>query len=196
MKIMAIADIESKALWDHYNFNRLDDTDLIISCGDLDPRYLSFLVTCANIPLLYVHGNHDDRYARIPPEGCINIDGQIYVHNGIRFLGLGGCFPYKEGDHMYTEKQMKQRIHRLRRRIRRYNGFDVLVTHAPAHGIGDGQDLIHQGYTSFLQLMEKYHPAYMLHGHVHLPYDYTLTRENRYQNTTIINAYEKYFLEI
>ena len=44
--------------------------------------------------------------------------------------------------------------------------------------------------------MEKYHPSYMLHGHVHMPYDYTLTRENQYQGTTIINAYERYFLEI
>ena len=80
MKIMAIADIESKALWDHYNLNRLEDTDLIISCGDLDSRYLSFLVTCTNVPLLYVHGNHDNHYAKLPPEGCIDIDGKIFVY--------------------------------------------------------------------------------------------------------------------
>lgn len=196
MKIMAIADTESKALWDHYSLNRLDDTDLIVSCGDLDAQYLSFLVTCTNVPLLYVHGNHDTHYAKKPPEGCINIDGRIYVHNGIRFLGLGGCFPYKTGEHMYTEEQMRQRIRRLRLQIHRHGGFDVLVTHAPAQGIGDGEDLVHRGYKSFLWLMEKYHSAYMLHGHVHMPYDYTLTRENRYQGTTIINAYEKYFLEI
>ena len=95
MKIMAIADIESKALWDHYNLNRLEDTDLIISCGDLDSRYLSFLVTCTNVPLLYVHGNHDNHNAKLPRKGCIDIDGKIFVYNGIRFPRLGGCFPYK-----------------------------------------------------------------------------------------------------
>ena len=44
MKILAIADEESKYLWDFFEKSKLDGIDLIISCGDLDPRYLSFLV--------------------------------------------------------------------------------------------------------------------------------------------------------
>ncbi|MCD8365266.1 MAG: metallophosphoesterase family protein [Clostridiales bacterium] len=196
MKIMAIADIESPALWDHYAENNLPETDLIISCGDLDPRYLSFLVTFANVPLLYVHGNHDERYDNMPPDGCICIDDSIYVHNGIRFLGLGGSYPYNDGKYMYTEAQMRRRIRRVSRQLRKYGGFDVLVTHAPARGIGDGEDLPHRGYEAFFPLLEKYRPSYMLHGHVHMQYDYTLKRENAYQDTKIINAYEKYFLEI
>lgn len=196
MKIMAIADTESKTLWDHYNHNRLDDTDIIISCGDLDPHYLSFLVTCANIPLLYVHGNHDDCYDSIPPEGCICIDDRIYVHEGVRFLGLGGCLPYKNGPYMYTEAQMRRRIRNIGFQIRKHGGFDVLVTHAPAHGIGDSEDFAHRGYDAFLPLLEKYSPRYMLHGHVHMQYDYKIQREQNYLDTTIINAYERYFLEL
>ena len=42
MKILALADVESKALWDYYNPERLKDVDVILSCGDLDPHYLSF----------------------------------------------------------------------------------------------------------------------------------------------------------
>ena len=80
MNIMAVSDTESKALWDHYNANPITDIDLILSCGDLDADYLSFLVTCTNLPLLYVHGNHDERYDKKPPEGCICIDDKIYVH--------------------------------------------------------------------------------------------------------------------
>lgn len=193
---MAIADTESKALWDHYNHNRLDDTDLIVSCGDLHPHYLSFLVTCTNVPLLYVHGNHDDCYDHIPPEGCICIDDKIYVHEGIRFLGLGGCLPYRPGSYMYTENQMRRRIKKVQRQIQKHKGFDVLVTHAPARGIGDSQDHAHQGYEAFLPLLEKYRPRYMLHGHVHITYDYRLQRETRYMDTTVINAYERYFLEL
>ncbi len=196
MKIMAIADLESSALWNHYNENRLVDTDLIVSCGDLDPRYLSFLVTFANVPLLYVHGNHDDCYDRIPPEGCICIDDTIYVHNGVRFLGLGGCVPYKKGKHMYSEAQMQKRIRKVSRQIRKHGGFDVLVTHAPVRGIGDSEDLPHRGYEAFFSLLRQYNPSYMLHGHVHMQYDYTLPRENVYENTKIINAYEKYFIHI
>ena len=110
MNIMAIADTESTALWDHYNANPITNTDIILSCGDLDPRYLSFLVTCTNVPLLYVHGNHDEKYDTIPPEGCICIDDKIYVHEGVRILGLGGSIRYRDGKYMYSEKEMQRRL--------------------------------------------------------------------------------------
>ena len=64
MKILAIADEESKYLWDYFEKSKLEGIDLIISCGDLDPRYLSFLATFTSAPVLYVHGNHDDKYER------------------------------------------------------------------------------------------------------------------------------------
>ena len=66
MKILAIADEESKYLWDFFEKSKVEGIDLIISCGDLDPHYLSFLATLAAVPVLYVHGNHDDKYERIP----------------------------------------------------------------------------------------------------------------------------------
>ena len=80
MRILAVSDTESTALWDHYNSNKITNTDLILSCGDLNPQYLSFLVSCTNLPLLYVHGNHDEKYDQTPPEGCICIDDKIYVY--------------------------------------------------------------------------------------------------------------------
>lgn len=86
---MAIADEESKYLWDFFEKSKLEGIDLIISCGDLDPRYLSFLVTLSNVPVLYVHGNHDKKYEQVPPEGCICIEDEIYVYQGVRILGLG-----------------------------------------------------------------------------------------------------------
>ena len=90
MRILAISDKESPYLWDHFDKSKLKDVDLIISCGDLAPEYLSFLTTLTSIPVLYVHGNHDERYDADPPEGCVCIDDKIYVHEGIRILGLGG----------------------------------------------------------------------------------------------------------
>ena len=69
MKILVIADMESKALWDYFEPEKREDVDLIISCGDLNPRYLEFLVTMAHCPLVYVRGNHDGHYDQNPPEG-------------------------------------------------------------------------------------------------------------------------------
>ena len=113
MKILAIADEESKALWDYFDRSKFEGIDLIISCGDLDAEYLSFLTTLTSIPVLYVHGNHDVKYDRKPPEGCICIDDRIYVHKGVRIMGLGGSMEYYGGKHQYTEAQMRLRVGRL-----------------------------------------------------------------------------------
>ena len=74
MKILAVSDEECAALWDYYTPGKLDGIDLIISCGDLNASYLSFLVTVARCPVLYVAGNHDVRYLNSPPEGCDPIE--------------------------------------------------------------------------------------------------------------------------
>ena len=66
MKILALADMESKALWDYFDRDKIQDVDLILSCGDLKASYLSFLATMVKVPLLYVHGNHDTNYNRFP----------------------------------------------------------------------------------------------------------------------------------
>lgn len=191
MRILAVSDVESKLYWDFYERGMLDGIDLIISCGDLDPRYLSFLVTMASVPVLYVHGNHDTKYAGIPPEGCVCIEDDIYVYQGVRILGLGGSMRYKLGTHQYTEKEMRRRVKRLKYKLWRKRGFDILVTHAPAYQLNDGMDLPHQGFRIFLKLMEKYRPKYFLHGHVHISYGRKHKRYDKYEDTHVINAYEK-----
>ena len=149
MKILVIADQESKYLWDFYEKGKLDGLDLIISCGDLKATYLSFLATFCSAPVLYVHGNHDGKYDTLPPEGCISIEDDIYVHNGVRILGLGGSMCYNYGPHQYTEKEMCKRVRKLRRKLRKHKGFDILVTHAPAYQFNDGEDLPHTGFQVF-----------------------------------------------
>ncbi len=69
MKILAVSDEESPALWDYYTPGCLKEYDLLLSCGDLKAEYLTFLVTMGRAPLLYVHGNHDEGYLSRPPEG-------------------------------------------------------------------------------------------------------------------------------
>ena len=195
MKILAIADKESKNLWDFYEPGKLDGIDLIISCGDLDPDYLQFLVTLSNAPLLYVHGNHDDKYLENPPEGCICIEDKIYVHEGVRILGLGGSIRYKQGIHQYDQKEMSARVKKLWFALKRHHGFDILVTHSPAYGAGDGEDRPHEGFKAFIDLLEKYRPKYFLHGHVHKNYGRKYQRYNCYGDTLIINAYETHLFE-
>ena len=196
MKILCIADEELTIFWDSYVPGRLKEYDLILSSGDLKAAYLSFIVTMARAPLMYVHGNHDTGYAVTEPEGCDSIDGEMVEYRGLRILGLGGCLWYRPGDHQYSEKEMRRRIRKLRWKIAKYGGVDIVVTHAPPRGVGDGEDRAHQGFECFLELMDTYRPRYLLHGHVHLSYGRDRTREREYHDTKVINVCEKYVLEI
>ena len=196
MKVLAVSDEESKYFWDHYRPGKLDGIDLILSAGDLKGEYLSFLVTMANRPLLYVHGNHDGNYAVKPPEGCDCIDDKLIVVNGLRILGLGGCRKYNHGQYQYTEKKMRQRIRRLWWKLYRAGGVDIVLTHAPPAGVGDAEDMAHRGFEAFLPLMEKYKPAYLVHGHVHKNYSPSFTRVRQYADTKVINASGYHIFEL
>lgn len=196
MKIMFISDEEAKGFWDCFQKENFEDIDLIVSCGDLKAEYLSFLTTLTSIPVLYVRGNHDDKYEKNPPEGCICIEDTIYEYEGVRFLGLGGSYRYKNGINQYTDQEMRKRVHRLGMKLFCKRGFDILVTHAPAHGINDGKDTSHRGFEVFTELIERYEPKYFVHGHVHMNYGRQFPREDMHGNTKVINAYNHYVVEI
>ena len=196
MNILTLSDVEAPSLWDPLQPYRLKDVDLILSCGDLSPDYLSFIATYSHAPVLYVHGNHDDVYKPRPPLGCICIEDQIYCHQGVRILGLGGSIRYKKGTHQYTQREMNRRVRRLWFSLLRHGGFDILLTHAPAYGINDGPDLPHQGFRIFPSLLTRYTPAYMVHGHTHLSYGLQYPRQSQFVQTTIINAYEWHTIQL
>ena len=40
MRILLLADEESKYYWDYFEKQKLEGIDLIISCGDLAPQYV------------------------------------------------------------------------------------------------------------------------------------------------------------
>jgi hypothetical protein len=124
--------------------------DIVVSCGDLPFDYLEYLVSCVNVPLLYVPGNHDPNVKpadttwlplqpEVPvpgPPGCDNVDGRVMEANGLRIAGLGGSLRYKEGPNQYTQPQMQRRAITLElwirlKRVRNGRKLDVLVTHAP-----------------------------------------------------------------
>lgn len=195
MKILLVSDKEEPYIWDYFDRERFKDIELVLSCGDLKGEYLSFLVTMINAPLFYVPGNHNAAYLKNPPEGCISIDDSIIDYKGLRIVGLGGSYNYNNKEFQYTEEQMKKRIKKLAHKIRRSKGVDILVTHAPAYGLGDSNDLCHRGFQSFVDMMDKYSPGYLIHGHQHLNYRQKQPRTMCYKNTTIVNAFGYYILD-
>jgi Icc-related predicted phosphoesterase len=189
MKILAVADVKSDRFYEYYKPGKLDEFDLILSCGDLRPEYLEFLVTMARCPLVYVHGNHDDSYGR-DPQGCICADDMIVDIGGLRILGLGGANRYRDGAYMYTEREMARRIRKLWYPLHKHKGFDILLTHAPARHLNDFETIPHRGFECFNSLMERYEPMYFIHGHIHRNYGVDIPQICEKGATTVVNAYE------
>ena len=187
MRILAVSDIESKSLYDFFSPEKVEGVELIIGCGDLREEYLEFLVTMINVPLLYIHGNHDDHFKR-EPEGCVCIDDKFYEYKGIRFVGLGGSFRYRDGKYMYTEGEMKRRIFKLMPKLLFHKGFDVLVTHCPARHLDDFDTITHRGFDCFNRLLEKYKPKLFMHGHIHRNYGARIPQKSDHNGTLVINA--------
>ena len=188
VKALLVADQENAYIWDYFDKSVFAGVEVIISCGDLKASYLSFLTTMVAAPLYYVHGNHDGTYLTNPPEGCQSLEDEMVEINGIRFLGFGGAKSLSPKPFHYTEQEVNRQIIRRIPQICTYGGFDVLVTHAPAAGLGDGDDRFHQGFSSYRVLLNQFQPAYLIHGHQHLNYSGS-KRSLQFGNTTIINAY-------
>ena len=77
MKLLSVSDYVVSTLNDNFDAERFPNIDLILSCGDLPPEYLSYLFSSFNAPLYYVRGNHDIRYDSKPPDGCIDLNARL-----------------------------------------------------------------------------------------------------------------------
>jgi len=164
--------------------------ELIVACGDLPFEYLGHLMNKLNVPLVFVPGNHDPDIsgyslsraglplraglpARPPwPQGAISAEQRVVDTTGLRLAGLGGSRRYSGGPNQYTEWQQARRARSLTRRarwrrLRDGRGVDVLLTHAPPAGAGDGDDPPHLGFRALRRLTARLQPALLLHGHVH-----------------------------
>ena len=196
MRILTVADTVSDELLDKVGGAPfLKDIDLIFSCGDLPPEYLSSLAFRYDVPLLYILGNHDLRY-QSPPGGCRCIDRQIVTFNDLKILGFSGSRWYNGGINQYTEQEMARFIAKLRFPLWRQGTPDLIISHAPPRHINDAEDPCHKGFRSFSKFITKYEPPYFIHGHIHRLFKDDSERMQTINTTQVINCYGYYTLEI
>ncbi|MGQ9629959.1 MAG: metallophosphoesterase [bacterium] len=207
MKILTVSDEVVPIVQSPRIVERFGDVELVLSCGDLPPHYLEYIVTLLNVPLYYVIGNHDGGIRRDPktyeksfPSGCVNIDDRIVEYRGLLIGGLEGSMRYSGEEYQYTEFEMRMKILRMGPKLwfnnlTRGRPIDILITHAPPLGIHDGEDLCHRGFKSFLSFMDKYKPRYLIHGHKHL-YSSKEPTETMYGATKVINTCGYKIIEI
>jgi hypothetical protein len=190
VRVLAVADeVDDRLCAD---LRAVRGVELILACGDLPFGYLGYLMNALDVPLVFVPGNHDPDLsgyrasrggltlrAGLPvdapwPSGAINADGRVLDVLGLGIAGLGGCLRYSAGPNQYSERRQASRALALRaraarRRLAGGRALDVLITHAPPRGVGDGEDLPHRGFAALTGLAGRLRVPLLLHGHVH-PY--------------------------
>ncbi len=216
MKFLCVADHIDPLVYSLNIKERFKDVDIVIGAGDLPLRYYDFIVSSINKPLLFVFGNHHlknihhyKKNLSAPTNKPIHYlpgSGGIYINQKVRKIknclvaGLGGSCWYNGDPNQFSEFGMYMKIISLVPRLmwnKLVHGrfLDVLITHAAPLGIGDGEDHCHRGFKSFLWFMRVFKPFFLLHGHIHL-YDYNAQRIHHCYETTVINVYDHFILEI
>jgi Calcineurin-like phosphoesterase len=215
VRVLAVSDLVEDALL--ADPEPVRGAELILACGDLPFDYLDYLMNALDVPLAFVPGNHDPDVsgyrvsragltlraglpAKAPwPDGAVSADGRVVDVAGLRVAGLGGCRRYRDGPNQYSDRQQTRRARSLAvrarlRQLRDGRGVDVLLTHAPPGGMGDGADPAHRGFTAHNALIARLRPAVALHGHVQ-PVAGT-DRERRLGETTVRNVTGRHLLDI
>lgn len=190
MRVLAVSDEVDEGL--RADPSPARGAELILSCGDLPFDYLRSLMDALDVPLVFVPGNHDPDVhgyrttragltvrAGLPatapwPAGAVNADRRVVDVAGLRIAGLGGSIRYREGPNQYSQREQARRARGLARRAawRRHRdgrAVDVLLTHSPPRGVGDGSDPPHVGFDCLHPLVARLRTPLLLHGHVH-PY--------------------------
>lgn len=213
MKFLAVSDVVMPVLYCENIRERFADVDAVLSCGDLPPEYIDYIVSMLDVPLFYVLGNHDtsiykklhreyaSRYKRLAKNfGGMNLDRNVVDFRGVLIGGFEGSIKYNNPILQYTEFQMKRRVLKmvpklLFNKIRKGRFIDILITHAPPFGIHDRKDPCHTGFKVFKSFISLFKPKYMIHGHIHI-YDNITSIKDEYKNTTVLNTYGYQVIEI
>lgn len=92
---------------------------------------------------------------------------------------------------------MEARIRKLGWKIPRPRAASISCLRTPRPAASaDAEDFAHCGFEAFLPLLDRYQPRYLIHGHVHTEYGHAIPRVLQRGGTTIINACERYTLEL
>jgi Icc-related predicted phosphoesterase len=202
VRVLVIADEEAPDL--HHRALRALAPQLVLSAGDLPWHYIEYVASSVDAPVVFVPGNHDPSIERVRmgrngtcttdglpcdgprPHGAVNADGGVVEAAGLRIAGLGGCVRYKPGPHQYTQRQYVGRARRLLHRARMAGPVDVVLSHAPPLGLGDGDDKPHEGIAALHRVLDRLEPSWHLHGHIH-PYGQRMP-DRRVGPTTVRNV--------
>ncbi|MEA3351700.1 MAG: metallophosphoesterase [Chloroflexota bacterium] len=200
MNILSVSDTVVPYIYSPAIKKKYGCVDFVIACGDLPYYYQEFIISMLNVPLYFVHGNHDSEIEygefgeRRYPHGGTNLHRRVIYRRGALIAGIEGSIRYKpQGKFQYSQRQMWLYVMQLIPSFF-YNNLhygrylDIFVSHAPPWGIHDQPDLPHQGIKAFRWLIDVFKPRYHFHGHIHV-YNPSTVTETLFGETRVINTY-------
>ena len=177
MNILVVSDWEEQLIYSEKMKYRMNDIDLVISCGDLSFSYLDFIMSELNKPVFYVVGNHlSDKYykrnmenkAILQVPACFNnLHLKSYTLNKTLLIaGFEGSGWYNGGPFQYQQWEVFVYLIKLFPKLiynkLKYGRFlDIFVTHAPLYHVGDLPDLCHRGLKGFNWFLRLFKPKYL-----------------------------------
>ena len=200
MNILSVSDTVVPVIYSPLVCEKFSDVACVIGCGDLPYFYQEYIISSLNVPLFFVHGNHDseveysDHGECTYPHGGTNLHQKVIRYNGLLMAGVQGSIFYsKSSNFQYSQEQMWWSVIKLVPGLL-WNRFfygrylDIFVTHAPCWGIHDGPDYPHIGIKAFRWLVQVFKPQIHLHGHIHVYHPNAIT-ETQFGATKVINTY-------
>ena len=114
--------------------------------------------------------------------------------------GASGTVRYNNGLCQFSESQMKLKLLKMVPKLiynkLKYGRYlDIFMTHASPRHIHDHEDQCHLGFECYNWFLQRFKPVYMVHGHIHL-YDLREERIGKYYDSTVVNAYAHYVIEL
>jgi len=181
MKILAFSDLHRDVDAAKIILDSSGDADLLIGAGDFATtgqgagETLSLLAQSAK-PVIVVHGNHDDpkEIAGIcqPSESLHYLHGQSLSFGGIRFFGLGGEIPSRNG-FPWNAAESENRAADM---LLECPDDAILITHTPPFELSDLQKGgSHEGSKAIKAHVLAHQPKLVLCGHIHNAWGMTAT---------------------
>jgi hypothetical protein len=163
IRILAASDEPDPVLGHETNRQALGAIDLIVTCGDLESDWVSFLGDMFHAPIVRILGNHDvrsDEPAVAVPEPLLaGVESRLAVP--IVGLSWPGRPPRRASLLAWWQV--------LRIVVGRIGRAPVLVaSHIAPAGLGDAPDPYHRGLRSYRWLLHRLRPPLWLHGHTTL----------------------------
>lgn len=164
-KILAIADLHWDLSTEELQMIQAANQtcDLCICLGDIPLDQLRIIKRNVSIPIIGVLGNHDTQDL-LDDVDIENAHGKIAEIQGLKVAGLSGAPKYTERPHriLYTQEEAKNILENMSS-----VPADILISHSGSYN--KNADKSHIGFRAIDDYMKNMRPAYVIHGHDHVP---------------------------